>query len=112
MIIRVVKKIWQILDFFFFYVLKIIQANFQLSYQIITPGLKMKPGILKIPVNLSHDQAILLLINLISMTPGTFTMDLSPDKKHILVHALILSDENKIRNEIKILETKISNLFK
>lgn len=105
------KKILLIFDFAFFYVLKIIQANFQLSYQILTPGLKMNPGILKIPVHLSHQQAILLFINLISMTPGTFTMDLSADKKYIFVHALILSNEEKIRREIGKLENKILELF-
>lgn len=109
---RIINKIINILTFFFFYVSKVIQANFELAYHILSPKLNMKPGILKIPVHLTNHQAILLLINLISMTPGTLTMDLAEDKRYIYVHFLFLFNEEKKVTEIKNLEMKISKLFK
>jgi multicomponent Na+:H+ antiporter subunit E len=72
----------------------------------------MKPGIMKISVQLTNSQAILLLVNLISMTPGTLTLDLSEDKKYIYVHFLFLSNEEKRKKEIKNLEMRIYKLFK
>lgn len=109
---RILEKITNILTFFFFYVSKVIQANFELAYHILSPRLNMKPGIMKIPVQLEHNQAILLLINLISMTPGTLTMDLSEDKQYLYVHFLFLFNEEKELKEIKDLEMRISKLFK
>ena len=109
---RIIEKIKDILTFLVFYVSKVIQANFELAYYLLSPRLNMKPGILKIPVHLKHNQAILLLINLISMTPGTLTMDLSEDKRHIYVHFLFLSNEEKKVKEIENLESRIFKLFK
>ncbi len=109
---RITEKITDIFKFFFFYISKVIQSNFELAYHIISPRLNMKPGILKIPVHLTHSQAILLLVNSISMTPGTLTVDLSEDKQHIYVHFLFLFDEEKSIKEIKDLEMRIYKLFK
>jgi len=109
---RIFEKITEILKFFFFYISKVIQANFELAYHILSPRLNMKPGIMKISVQLTNSQAILLLVNLISMTPGTLTMDLSEDKKYIYVHFLFLSNEEKRIKEIKNLEMRIYKLFK
>ena len=109
---RIIEKITDIFKFFFFYISKVIQSNFELAYHILSPRLNMKPGIMKISIHLTHNQAILLLINSISMTPGTLTVDLSEDKKYIYVHFLFLSDEAKRIKEIKNLEMRISKLFK
>jgi multicomponent Na+:H+ antiporter subunit E len=106
------QKITDILKFFLFYISKVIQSNFELAYHIVSPRLKMKPGIIKIPVNLTNNQAILLLVNSISMTPGTLTLDLSEDNKNIYVHFLFLTNEKKRIEEIKKLEMRISKLFK
>ena len=88
-----------------------IQANFELAYYILSPKLKMTPGILKIPMKVKHNQAILLLVNSISMTPGSFTLDISDDKKFIFVHFLFLTDEETAIKEIKNLENKIWKIF-
>lgn len=104
-------KLGNVFDFTFFYIIKVIQANFELAYYILSPKLKMTPGIIKIPVSLKHSQAILLLVNSISMTPGSFTLDVTDDKKYIFVHFLFLTDEDNAIKEIKHMEKKISKLF-
>ena len=106
-----IKKIYKALGFLLFYLFKVFQANFELAFYILSPRLKMKPGIMKIPVNLTHPQAILLLVNMITMTPGTLTMDVSEDKQFIFVHFLFLVDEEKKVREIKNIEKRIANLF-
>jgi len=107
----IMKKIYNALGFLLFYIYKVFQANIELAFQIIRPRLKMKPGIMKIPVNLTNSQAILLLVNMITMTPGTLTIDLSQDKQFIFVHFLFLVDEDKKVQEIKNIERRIADLF-
>ena len=43
------------------------------------------------------DQEILAFTNLISMTPGSLTMDISDDKKYLFIHEMYLEnvEENK-----------------
>jgi multicomponent Na+:H+ antiporter subunit E len=89
----------------------VVQANFQLAYYILSPKMKMTPGIIKIPMKVKHTQAILLLVNSISMTPGSFTLDVTDDKKFIFVHFLFLTNEEAAIEEIKKMENKIWKLF-
>lgn len=109
---QMASKIFQILAFIGFYMVEVVRANFILAWHILSPQLRMKPGIIKIPVNLTQGNAILLLVNLISMTPGTLTIDLSDDKKYIYVHTLFLSPGESTIEGIKKLEKKIGNLYK
>jgi multicomponent Na+:H+ antiporter subunit E len=109
--VYVMKKIYSALGFLLFYIFKVFQANFELAFHILSPRLKMKPGIMKIPVNLNHSQAILLLVNMITMTPGTLTIDITEDKRYIYVHFLFLTDEEKKVQEIKNFEKRIADLF-
>jgi multicomponent Na+:H+ antiporter subunit E len=106
-----IVKIFRMFEFVFFYIIQVVQANFELAYYILSPHLKVTPGIIKIPIKLKHTQAILLLANSISMTPGSFTLDITDDKKYIYVHFLFLSNEEAAINEITNLENKIWKLF-
>lgn len=65
---------------------EMIKANFHVAYIVIHPMMPIKPGIVKIRTNLSKDSAITILTNSITLTPGTLTVDLNPDKKEIYVH--------------------------
>ncbi len=109
---KIIWKIYKILEFFVFYFSKVIHANILLAWRILQPGMNMRPGIMKIQVNLENSHAILLLVNLISMTPGSFTLDLTEDRKFIYVHFLSISSEEKALNDIKQLENRVSTLFK
>jgi multicomponent Na+:H+ antiporter subunit E len=61
----------------------------------------MKPGIIAVPLDAETDFEITLLANLITMTPGTLSLDLSDDRKTLYVHAMYITDPEKIRHSIK-----------
>ena len=45
------------------------------------------------PLELTDPHAIAALGGIITMTPGTLTCDVAPDRSHLLVHALHVTDE-------------------
>ena len=105
---RIFTKIYRIIGFLIFYIKEVILANMRIAYEIITPGKKMKPGVLAIPLKLKTDLEILTINNLITMTPGTLSLDVSSDRKIIYIHAMYIDDPDEIRREIKAgLEKKI-----
>ena len=105
---RLIKKIYHLIGFSFFYIGEVIIANMRIAYEIITPGQNMKPGVLAIPLDLQTDMEILTINNLITMTPGTLSLDVSTDKKVIYIHAMYIDDADEIRRQIKAgLEKKI-----
>lgn len=74
--------------FFLVYVIvllwEIIKANFDVAYRVIHPKMPIKPGIVVIKTSLKSDIAKLILANSITLTPGTFTLDVIGDK--LLIH--------------------------
>jgi multicomponent Na+:H+ antiporter subunit E len=105
---KLLKKIYFTLEFIGFYLVKLVEANFYIAWDILTPKMHTKPAFMEVPVTLKSDLGLLLFSNLLSMTPGTMSMDISPDKKTVLVHVLyystdeiMLKDFNRIQGKIK-----------
>jgi multicomponent Na+:H+ antiporter subunit E len=47
------------------------------------------------------DFEILLVTNLISLTPGTLSLDVTPDRKTLIVHAMFADDPEGLVRELK-----------
>jgi multicomponent Na+:H+ antiporter subunit E len=87
-----------------------VKANLRVAYDVVTPTHRMRPAVIGIPLELESDGAITLLANLITVTPGTLTLDISPDRRTLYIHAMYMDDEATLRAEIKALEQKIREL--
>ncbi|KQX41996.1 cation:proton antiporter [Devosia sp. Root436] len=57
---------------------------------VLTPDLKsaLQPAIIAFPLTVKSDAEITLLANLITLTPGTLSVDVSEDRSLLYVHAL------------------------
>jgi multicomponent Na+:H+ antiporter subunit E len=71
---------------------EIIIANFDVAYRVIHPKLPIKPGIVIIKTELKNDLAKMILANSITLTPGTFTLDINDDK--LLIHWINVKTDN------------------
>ncbi|TRO64453.1 Na+/H+ antiporter subunit E [Christiangramia sabulilitoris] len=94
----IVPKIIILLLFFLY---ELIKANIEVAYEVITPKLNMTPGIIMVPLDVKSDIGITLLANMISLTPGTLSLDVSNDKKVLFVHAMYVDDREKFIRGIK-----------
>lgn len=112
MIFNFLLRVFRFIIFVFYYLKELIVSSLYVAWDIITPKDLMKPGIVEVPVDLKSETAVIAFANLISMTPGSLTMDMSPDKKKIYIHAMYLHDKqefiDKMKNE---LEHKIRQIF-
>jgi multicomponent Na+:H+ antiporter subunit E len=73
---------------------EIIKANFDVAYRVIHPKIPIKPGIVIIKTELKQDFAKMLLANSITLTPGTFTLDVVGDK--LLIHWINVQSEDEV----------------
>ncbi len=82
--------------FFLMYIIvlfwEIIKANFDVAYRVIHPKMPIKPGIVVIKTRLKSDIAKMILANSITLTPGTFTLDVIGDK--LLIHWINVKAED------------------
>ena len=60
------------------------KANLDVAYRVITG--RIKPGIVRVPVELENDAQYTILSNSITLTPGTLTIDACPDEGALYVH--------------------------
>ncbi len=73
-------------------VLDILIANIKVAVLIVGPTRRLRPGFLVVPVELREPFAITLFANIISLTPGTVSSNLSGDRRALLVHSLDVDD--------------------
>jgi len=67
------------------------KANLDVAYRVITG--KIRPGIVKIPSGLKTDFGVSMLANLITLTPGTLSVDIDK-KNNLYVHWIFVKDKN------------------
>ncbi len=95
------QRIPKAIGFVFYFLKELIIANLKVAFDILTPKDYMKPGIIAVPLDAKTDLEITLLANLITLTPGTLSLDVSHDKKILYIHTLYVDDPEKFRREIK-----------
>ena len=76
-------------------------SSMLVAWDVLTPGQRSSPAILAIPLDLEEPLQITTLANLVSLTPGTLSLDVSPDQKTLYVHAMFVGDPEKTRSAIK-----------
>lgn len=77
------------LAFLFVFLWECIKANFDVAYRVLHPGLPIRPGIVKVRLNVQTELARTMLANSITMTPGTITIDIIGD--YIYIHWIYVS---------------------
>jgi multicomponent K+:H+ antiporter subunit E len=79
----------------------IVAASITVARLSLGPMSKLKPRFVRIPVALDDDFALTALASTISLTPGTVSAEIAPDRGHILIHALDVDDEAALVRTIK-----------
>ena len=94
-------RLWRIIGFFFYFLKELVVSSLRVAYDVVTPPIYARPGVIEVPIEAKTDLEITLLANLITLTPGTLTLDVAPDRKSLYVHAMFVDDPEQIRAEIK-----------
>lgn len=68
---------------------------------VLTPDLsKLEPGFVAYPLTVDRDYEISMLANLITLTPGTLSVDVSDDRRTLYIHAIHVPDPEELRTDI------------
>jgi len=68
---------------------------------VLRPRLRIRSGIVQVPLDLKTDAGITMLAHSITLIPGTMTVDVAGDRSHLLVHVLAMDDPAATVDEIK-----------
>ena len=92
---------FKIIGFFFYFLYEMLKATIEVAYEVMSRRFKMKPGIIKMPLEARTDVEITILANLIALTPGTLVIDISDDRTVMYIHGMYVQDKEKFINSIK-----------
>lgn len=71
-----------------------IKANIDVAYRVSHPDLPINPGIVKVKTTLKTDTALTFLANSITLTPGTMSVDIDPEKGFLYIHWIDVKDKD------------------
>jgi multicomponent Na+:H+ antiporter subunit E len=71
----------------FYYILvflvELVKSNIDVTRRVLSPGLNINPGIVKVETKLKSKMARLILADSITLTPGTFTIEITGNTLYI-----------------------------
>lgn len=79
----------------------ILVANAAVARLVLGPLARLRPAFVRVPLDLTHPHSVALLASIVTMTPGTVSVALTPDARSLLVHALDVEDPDKLVANIK-----------
>ncbi len=64
------------------------RAAVKLAYMALQPKLGFQPGVVRVPTTLKSSAAITLLANLVTLSPGTLTLEVDYDERCYYIHCI------------------------
>lgn len=86
------KSIFYTFIFLGVFLWELVKSNFDIAWRVLSPALPINPGIIKSETILKSKMARMILANSITLTPGTFTIDIVGNTFYI--HCVNIDDEN------------------
>ncbi len=94
-------RVARILQLAGYFIWQLLVSNLRVLWDVITPKHISKPGVIAVPLDAKTDFEIMMVANLVSLTPGSLSLDVSDDRKTLFVHMMFLDDVEAARREIK-----------
>ena len=86
-------RLLRMFPFALWYLGDLVQCNLRVARDVLTPVLRNRPGIVAVPLDCETDMEITMVMNLVSLTPGTLSLSLSQDRKTLFVHFMDVDPE-------------------
>ena len=93
-----------LLYFIGFVFVELVKSNMILAWEIITPGTRIHRGVVAVPLRTSQPITMMVVANVITLTPGTMTIEAKGDPAVLYVNVLFLHDIEQVRRDLLHLE--------
>ena len=93
--------------------IELIKSSMIVAWEVITPGNRAQPNIIEVTLSCQHEIERTVLANLISLTPGTLSVDFNKKDNTLLVHVMFAQDPTSTLHFIhNHLEPKVIKVFR
>lgn len=92
--------------FAFFVLVKLIQSNLALARVVMTPGNRIRSGVLAIELHTDQPLVMITVANVITLTPGTMTLESKGSPATLYINVLQLHDVEAVRRDVEDIELR------
>ncbi len=92
---------FRILRLIALFVYELALSGYRVARYTLSPRMEFRPAIVAFPLELESPVGIMLLANLITLTPGTLSVDVSTDRSTLYIHAMNVDDADALRADIR-----------
>jgi len=97
--------------YIFVFAWECFKSNLDVAYRVLHPDLPINPGIVKVKTILKTETGLTFLANFITLTPGTFSVDIDKDKGYLYIHWIDVKTQN-IEEASQIIVSKFERILK
>lgn len=94
-------RAFRAIGFVLYYLYELVVSNLRVALDVIRPRMRSRPAFVAIPVDDLNPAQITLLANLITMTPGTLSIDVSRDESTLYIHGMFVDSPDALRRSIE-----------
>lgn len=97
------RRLLRILRLVLIFIYELLLSAIRVAFLVLRPDMKahLHPAIIAFPLSARSDAEIALLANLITLTPGTLSLDVSDDRGTLFVHVLSVQDKDALVGDIR-----------
>lgn len=95
----------------FFFLWELIQASAEVAWEVATPRNRIRPAVVSVQLDTDVPGIITAVANMVSLTPGTITLEVDVDNRTLFIHVLHLKTVEDTRKSVRRLEEVTSRAF-
>lgn len=88
-----------------YFMWKLTEASARLTWEIFTPRNHVNAAVVSVPLRCRIPGIVTVVANMVSLTPGTVTIDIDEDEMVLFIHVLHLRTFEEERAEVLLLES-------
>lgn len=101
-------RVYSTIKLLLIFISELSQSSLLIMKQILSPKLNIKPGIFTYEHSMEGDYELTTLALLLTLTPGSVVMEVSPDGKIFYIHAMdVETSRDSVLKSIKVFEKAI-----
>lgn len=96
-----------------YFIKELVKSCLMVARDCIAREPRLHPAIVRLPIGAKSDLEIFILANLITLTPGTLTLDVAEDKSFLMIHSIYADDAGALVVELKSgMEHRVREVFR
>jgi len=95
------RRLPRALGLLLFFLRELAVSGLRTTREVLSPVRRCHPKIIRVPLEIREPQQVLTLVQLLSLTPGTLVLDISPQENALTVHTIFVDDADAFRRAVR-----------